>query len=148
MKALSDLLNRTPWWALLIGGLAVFLALGAFVTPYHIIDYKRDAATPEAKRQIKREIDNAFADNAIDIASNVIRSMRGATSDAARREELTSALQQLEDARRELRDAGSEVLRAKRQAAENVAEAVREASRAVEEAQKEAARALQEAGVQ
>ena len=74
MKSLSDSLYRTPWWALIVGGLLVFVALAAFVTPYHIIDYRQDAATPEEKSAIKREIDNAFADNAIDIGRSVVLS--------------------------------------------------------------------------
>jgi len=148
MKSLSDLIHRTPWWALLFGGLLALLGLAAFVTPYHIIDYRRDAASPEEKTAIKREIDNAFADNAIDIGRNVILSMRGATKDPRRREELDQALQSLDEARQELREAGAEVLRAKREAAQDVSQAVKEAADAIKEARKDAERALKEAGVE
>ncbi|HET7731641.1 MAG TPA: histidine kinase [Usitatibacter sp.] len=148
MKSVSDLIHRTPWWALLLAGLVTFLSLAAFVTPYHILDYRRDAASPEERRAIKREIDNAFADNAIDIARSVILSMRGATSDPARRDELNQALESLDEARRELREAGAEVLRAKRDAAHDVSQAVKEATDAIRRAQKDADKALAAAGVE
>src|SRR3954470_23172903 len=100
MKPLTDTIHRTPWWALFAGGLLILLALAAFVTPYHIIDYRKDAdASPEEKQAIKREIDNAFADNAIDIARGVLSSMRNATTDERRREELDQALESLDEAR-------------------------------------------------
>src|SRR5689334_19772037 len=125
MKALTDTIHRTPWWALFLGGLLILLALAAFVTPYHIIDYRKDRRATAAERQaIKREVDNAFADNAIDIARGVLRSMRNSTSDPGRREELEQALQSLDEARVELREAGREALRAKREAAADARQAV------------------------
>ena len=151
MKSLSDLIHRTPWWALLLGALVAFMALAAFVVPYHIIDYRRDArdaVSEEEQRAIKREIDNAFADNAIDIGRNVILGMRGATKDPKRQEELDQALESLDEARQELREAGAEAARAKRQAARDVSEAVKEASEAIKQAQKDAERSLKEAGLE
>jgi hypothetical protein len=32
MKPVSSLLHRTPWWALLLGGFALLVALGIFAT--------------------------------------------------------------------------------------------------------------------
>jgi hypothetical protein len=147
MKSVSDVIHATPWWALLLGALAVLVGLAAFVTPYHIIDYRRDAADPAQERAIKREIDNAFAEGAINVARNVIQQMRRGTSDPQRREELDVALRELDQARNELREAGREVLRAKREAAESVSGAIRDATRAIQEAQRDAARALEDAGV-
>src|SRR6476620_47933 len=49
-----------------------------------------------------------------------------------------------DDARTNLREAGVEVLRAKRQAAEDATQAVKEATAAIEEAQRQAAKALKE----
>ena len=85
MKPVSDLLHRTPWLVLLGGGFVAIFALALFVTPFHIIDLRHDDEGDPAQRQaIKREIDNAFADNALDIARGVLRGMRrskaGATS--------------------------------------------------------------------
>ena len=142
MKSFSDLLHKTPWWALLVTGLACLFALAAFVTPYHIIDYRNDGATPEARKAIKREIDNAFADNAIEIARGVLLGMRRQTTDPARREELDVALQGLDEARSELREAGREVLRSKREVLETTRDAARTARDAIREARRQAQDAI------
>ena len=147
MKSLTDLIHKTPWWALLFGGVAVLLALAAFVTPYHLIQYRKQGATPEQQQAIKHEIDNAFAENAIDIARGVLQSMIASTGDKARRTELEQALKELDGAREELRHAGSGVLRAKREALETTREALRSATDAIREAHRDAEQALKDAGV-
>ena len=111
MKPLSDFIHRTPWWGLILGGIAVLLALAVLVTPFHLIQYGKVGATPEENRAIKREIDNTFAEGALDVARSAILTMRGATQDPARREELDRALEELDNARSELRDAGREAVR-------------------------------------
>ncbi len=148
MKPLSDLLHRTPWWALLFGGVAVILALAFFVTPFHMIEYHKEGATPEENRAIKREIDNTFAEGAMDIARRTILALRGATSDPARREEFDRALEELDSARAELRDAGREVIRAKREAIETAREAAQDAASAIEDARRSAEEALRDAGLE
>src|SRR3954470_23094039 len=147
MKPLSDLIHRTPWLLLLGGGFAGLVALALFVTPYHIIELKDDSADPAERQAIKREIDNAFADNALDIARGVLKGMQKATSDPARREELDQALESLDEARTELREAGVEVLRAKREAVQDTGQALKEATDAIRQAQKDAERALNDAGI-
>ncbi len=148
MKPLSDLIHRTPWWAVVAGGIAVILGLAVFVTPFHLIEYRKEGATPEETKAIKREIDNTFAEGALEVARSAILTMRGATHDPARREELDRALAELDSARDELRDAGREVLRAKREAADTVREATREAASAIDEARRSAEVALREAGIE
>ena len=142
MKSVSDLLHRTPWWALIFGGLAAFAGLAFFATPYHIIQYRDDGKTVEESRAIKREIDNAFAENAINLGRGVVRGMLARTTDPQRREELEQALQGLEEARGELRQAGAEVLRAKREALSAAREATRNVQDAVRNAQRETAKVL------
>ena len=154
MKSFSDVLNRTPWWALVFGGFAVIAALAVVVTPFHLIEYRQEGETPEERKAIKREVDNTFAEGAMDIARSAILTMRSATSDAARREELDRALEEIESARAELRDAGREVRRAQREASraqreavDSAREAAREAASAIEDARKSAEKALLGAGV-
>ena len=147
MKSASELLHRTPWWALLAGGLAVAVALAVFTTPMRVLQLEKTGATPEERRAIKREVDITFSESAIDLARGVVKEMRDHTRDQARREELDHALEQMDAARENLREAGAEVLRAKREAGAQASEAVREAERAVEEARREAERAMKEAGV-
>ena len=103
---------------MILAGLATFAGLAFFVTPYHIIQYRDDGKTTEETRAIKREIDNAFAENAINVGRSVVRGMLARTTDPDRRAELEQALSGLEEARTELRVAGAEVLRAKREALE------------------------------
>ncbi|HEX4781275.1 MAG TPA: histidine kinase [Usitatibacter sp.] len=148
MKPVSDTLHRIPWWALLLGGFALLVALGIFATPFHVIELDKSGSTPAERRAIKSEINSAFSESALDIAHGVVKNMRDRTRDPDRREELDQALEELNNAREGLREAGAEVLRAKRQAAEDVSGAVAEARRAIVEAQAQSARALKGAGVE
>jgi hypothetical protein len=148
MKPLSDFLHRTPWWALVLGGLATLMALAVVVTPFHLIEYRQEGATPEENRAIKREIDNTFAEGALDVARSAIVTLRSATTDAARRAELDRALEELDSAKSELRDAGREALQARREAVDAAREATREAASAIEEARRSAEQALKDAGLE
>ena len=143
MKSVTDILHRTPWWALLFTALAIFVALAVFVTPYHILQYREDGGkTTEESRAIKRELDNAFAENAINVGRGVIRGMLSRTTDPERRAELEEALHGLEEARRELRDAGTEALRTKREALASARQATRASLEAIRNARREAEAAL------
>ena len=148
MKAVSTFLHRTPWWALIVGGFALLVALAIFTTPFHTLQLDKSGATPEENRAIKSEINSAFSESAIDLARAVVREMLDHTKDAVRKEELRQALTELDTARESVREAGAEVLRAKRQAADDVTGALKEAHAAINEARKEAGRALKDAGVE
>jgi len=144
MKSLSELLHRTPWWALILACFASLAGLAFFVTPYHIIQYRDDGRTAEESRAIKREIDNAFAENAINLGRGVVKGMLARTTDPERRAELEQALHGLEEARTELREAGSEVVRAKREALAAARESTRNVREAVRNAQREIENAIRE----
>src|SRR5436190_14586479 len=146
MKFLTDLLYKTPWWILIGGGLLTLAALAVFVTPFQLIRLEKAGGTVEQKRQIKREIDSAFSEGAIDVARGIVKELRTHTKDPERRAELDQALAEIDQARTELRQAGREVLQAKREAAQSVTDAVRDATRAITDAQREVARTLKEAG--
>ncbi len=148
MKSVSTFLNRTPWWALLAGGFVLFIALAIFATPFHTIQLDKSGATPAENRAIKSEINSAFSESAIDLATGVVREMLEHTRDPERKNELRQALTELATARDSVREAGAEVLRAKRQAAEDVRGALKDARAAIREAKREAARALKDAGVE
>jgi hypothetical protein len=147
MKFLSDLIHKTPWWFLVGGGLVTLAALAVFVTPFQLIRLEKSAASSEQKRAIQREIDFAFSEGAIDVARGIVKELKSHTKDPARKAELEQALAEIDQARAELREAGRDVVRAKREAAQGVSEAVREATRAITDAQRDAARALKDAGV-
>src|SRR5438477_1670136 len=144
MASVSNLLHRTPWWALLGGGLALFLLLAVFTTPYHLMRLEKSGATPEENRAIKSEINTAFSESAIDIARGVVKQMRDSTKDPDAKRELDDALREIEQAKRELREQTREAAAEKRRAAE---EAAREATRAIAEAQRQTERVLKDAGI-
>jgi Histidine kinase len=148
MKAVSSFLHRTPWWALLGGGFVLLLALGIFTTPFHTIQLDKSGATAAENRAIKSEINSAFSDSAIELARGVVKEMMEHTKDPERKEELRDALAELDSARQSMREAGADVVRAKRQAAEDVTGALKDARTRIKEARKEAARALKEARVE
>jgi len=148
MKSISQLLHKTPWWALLFGGLATFAALAVFVTPYHILEYSGQGRATEESRAIKREVDNAFAENAINVGRGVIRGMLSRTTDPERRAELEEALSGLEEARKELREAGTEALRTKREALQSARQATRAAQEAIRNARRETEKALRRTPVE
>jgi two-component sensor histidine kinase len=145
---LTNLLNRTPWWGLLAGGFGLFIALALFVTPFQSIKLGHSGTTPEENRAINREIDVAFSESAIDVARSVVRELRERANDPQSREDLDRALQEMETARENLREAGAEAARAKRAAVEDVTRAMKDAQQAIRAAQKETAKALKDAGVE
>jgi hypothetical protein len=144
MKSVTDVLHRTPWWALIFAAIATLVALAIFVTPYHILQYRDDAKSRDESRAIQREIDNAFAENAISVGRNVVRGMLARTKDPDRRAELEEALAGLEEAREELRLAGTEALRARKETMAAVKEAQRTTLEAVRKARRETEAALKE----
>jgi len=147
MKGLSNLLHRTPWWALVGGGFVLFVGLVLYVTPFHLIRLERSGATPAENRAIKREIDSTFSEGALDMARGIVRELRSHSRDPARREELDRALDEIDQARDTVREAGREVDRARRDSSAEVAGAVSEADRAIADAKRQASKALEDAGV-
>ena len=146
MKPVSNFLHSTPWWAMLAGGMALLIGLAVFTTPFHLIRLEKSGATPEENRAIKSEINSAFSEGAVDLARGIVKELYDHTRDPVRREELARALEEIEQARESLREAGAEVIRAKRQAAEDVSGAVKDVTTAIADAQREAERALKDAG--
>ena len=146
MKPVSNFLHRTPWWAMLLGGFVLLVGLALFATPFHLIELDKKGATPAERRAIKSEINSAFSESALDIAHGVVKNMRDRTRDPDTRAELDNALEELNSARDNLREAGQEAARAKREAAASVSEAVKEARRSLAAAKQQADQALKDAG--
>jgi Histidine kinase len=147
MKSISTVLHDTPWWLLLTVSVGVLLALAVFTLPLGVMHLDDQASTPQEKKAINAEIDTAFSESALNIGRGVLKEMIAHTNDPERRTELEDALREVDSARDTMREAGKEVIRAKRQAADDVVEAIKEAHRAIKDAKRETARALKEAGV-
>ena len=133
-KALGTLIHRTPWWGVAILGFFTLVMLVMFATPVHVLRLAESGATPGEKRAIKREIDLAFGDSALNVAEGIVGTMRERAGDPARKAELDRALMEIERARRELSNAQADVGNAMRSASREAAEAAQEAAREVAQA--------------
>src|SRR5512140_2414371 len=101
-KAIGNFLYRTPWWAMGLLGLSMLALLVVFAAPMHVLRLQESGSTPEEKRAIKREIDRAFGDSALNVAENIVGVMKDRASDPARRQELDQALKEIAQARKEI----------------------------------------------
>ena len=160
-RKFGDFLYRTPWWGLLAGGVAVLIALAMFAVPIHVLRLSDRAKTPEERSAIKREINLAFGDRALDIAQSVVGTMRSRATDPERRRELDQALAEMARARKELSAARSGIggtiesanesaesaLEAANNAAESALTSAIEAREALEEARNDAVARLREHGL-
>lgn len=158
-RTFGNFLYRTPWWALILLGFTTLVILGLFVTPFHVISLQKSGSTPEQNQAIKREIDVNFGQSALGVAEEVVRALQRSSRDPARVAEFDRAIQEIDRARREIREelgsansakdgSASGARRAARQAAYEAAqeayESAVEAREAVEESQQEIRRSLQE----
>lgn len=127
-KALGNFIYRTPWWGVAIFGGFTLVTLVMFTTPIHVIRLADSGATPGEKRAIKREIDLAFGDSALNVAEGIVGTMRERAGDPARKAELDRALSEIERARKELSNAKADAGSAMRSAAREAADAAHEAA--------------------
>ena len=161
-KSLGNFIFRTPWWGIALFGLFTMVALVMFTTPIHVIRLAESGATAGEKRAIKREIDLAFGDSALNVAEGIVATMKERANDPARKAELDRALSEIERARKELSKAQAKVGSDMRAAAEDAAVAAQEtatevaqtaiesaieARETIEEAKREALDKLRDKGV-
>jgi hypothetical protein len=148
-KAIGNFLHRTPWWALALLGLSTLVLLVVFAAPFHVLRLQESGNTPEEKRAIKREIDKAFGDSALNVAENIVGVMKDRAADPARRLELEQALREIAQARKDIYAAQREAQNAAREAMNEVQntalEAARDGAHAALEAATEAREAIEEA---
>ena len=130
-KSLGNLIHRTPWWGVAILGFFALVTLVMFATPIHVIRLAESGATPGEKRAIKREIDLAFGDSALNVAEGIVGTMKERANDPARKAELDRALSEIERARKELSNAQAQIGTTMRSAAREAAAAAHEAAREV-----------------
>ncbi len=161
-KALGNIIYKTPWWGVAIFGVLTLISLVMFATPIQVMRLAESGATAEEKRAIKREIDLAFGDNALNVAEGVVSTLKERANDPARKAEFDRALAEIERARKELSKSQTEIGSTMRAAAREAAQAANEAARdvaqaaiesaveareTVEEARKEALDKLRDKGI-
>ena len=127
-KALGNFIHRTPWWGVAIFGFFTLVLLVLFTTPINVIRLSESGATAAEKRAIKREIDLAFGDSALNVAEGIVGTLKQRASDPSTRADLDRALADIERARKEHSSAQSEVGRAMRSAAADATESARDAA--------------------
>jgi hypothetical protein len=161
-KSLGNLIHRTPWWGLILGGVVILAALVMFATPIHLLRLSDSGKTPGEKSAIKREINLAFGDRALTVAESVVGTMKARATDPDRIRELDHALAEMARARDELsraqagisdvvgesaRNAADAALETATAAAESALESATEAREAIEEARGDAIQKLQVKGI-
>ena len=148
-KAFGSFIHKTPWWAMVAGGLLVLIGLVMFAVPIQVIRLHDSGATPQERKAIDREINLAFGDTALNFAEDVVRAMRERAHDPDRQRELDHALSEIARAKKELSAAQTDVSRAARESAQESAdaalEAALEAADAALDAAVEARQAVEEA---
>lgn len=144
-KFLGNAIYKTPWWAMLLGGLFVLLLLALFTVPTNVIKLTDANANAAERRAVQREVDLAMKDSALGLAERVVTSMVERTSDAGRRAELEQALRDIAEARKEMAVVAGD---AERAIADATGEATREAKRMAKEAATNARERAREAAVQ
>ncbi len=137
-KPLSLLIFKTPWWAMLLGGVVILLTLVMFALPFQVLRLTGHADTPQEKRAIQFEINQAFKDGGLSVAEHIVGAMKDRSQDPDRKRELERALAEIERARNEVSSAGDE-------AAQGVREAADEALGTAEDAAQEALDVAQQA---
>jgi hypothetical protein len=161
-KAFGNLIHRTPWWGMILGGIATLAVLVLFTLPVQVIRLVDSGATPAENRAIQREIGLAVGSRALDLATGVITTLRERVTTPERRDEFERALAEIERARVELlraqsagyesviesaREAADSALETATSAAESALDAAVEARQAVEEARADAIERLRDKGV-
>ena len=147
-KAIGNFLHRTPWWAMGLLGLSMLVLLAVFAAPIHVLRLQESGTTPEEKRAIKREIDRAFGDGALNVAENIVGVMKDRASDPARRAELEQALKEIAQARKDIFAAQRDAQNAAKGALKDAQEAAKEALKDAQDAAMEAARDGAQAAVE
>ncbi len=142
-KALGNLLHKTPWWAIALMGLFMFLVLALFTIPFNLISFADAGKTAAEQRAIQREVDRSFGDSALNVAERVVKAMAERTEDSARKVELEIALADIDAARNDLNETASETRRMRDEAqaaAKQQAKEARDAAREARDKAKEEAR--------
>lgn len=147
-KAIGDLIHKTPWWGMMVGGIATLAVLVLFALPVHTIRLVDSGSTPAENRAIQREIGLTVGNRALDLASAVLGAMRDRSTDPDRRREFEHALTEVNRARDALaraQTAGYDtVIDSAREAADAALESAADAAESALEAAVEAREAVQE----
>jgi len=161
-KATGNLIHKTPWWGMVVGGIVTLAVLVLFALPVQVIRLVDSGTTPAENRAIQREIGLEVGGRALGLATGVISALKERVTTPERNNEFERALAEIERARAELiraqaagydsviesaREAADSALETAASAAESALDAAVEAREAVEEARNDAIERLRDKGV-
>jgi hypothetical protein len=161
-KATGNLIHRTPWWGMILGGIVTLAVLVLFALPVQVIRLVDSGTTPAENRAIQREIGLEVGGRALGLATGVISALKERVTTPERHNEFERALAEIERARAELiraqaagydsviesaREAADSALETATNAAESALDAAVEAREAVEEARNDTIARLRDKGV-
>jgi hypothetical protein len=161
-KAIGDLIHKTPWWGLILGGISTLTLLVLFTLPVQVIRLVDSGESPAERHAIQREVGLAVGSKALNLAQGVVSTIKERTTDPERLRELERALSEIERARSELvlaqngldesvadraREAAEAAMDAAIESAEDALEAAVEARQSIEETKRDALDRLRDKGV-
>ena len=161
-KTIGDLIHKTPWWGLILGGSSTLTLLVLFTLSVQVIRLVDSGASPAERHAIQREVGLAVGSKALKLAQGVVSTIRDRATDPERLLELERALSEIERARSKLtqaqngmeeamaesaREAAEVAMEAATEAAESALEAATDARLVVEETKQDAIERLRDKGV-
>ena len=161
-KAIGNLIHKTPWWGLILGGISTLVLLVLFTLPVQVIGLMDSGETPAERHAIQREIGLTVGGKALNLAQGVVSTIKERTTDPERLRELERALVEIEHARSELtqeqsgveeamaedaREAAQTAMEAATDAAQEALYAATEARQAIEDTKRDALERLRATGV-
>ena len=161
-KAIGNLIHKTLWWGLILGGISTLVLLVLFTLPVQVIGLMDSGETRAERNAIQRELGLTVGGKALNLAQGVVRTIKERTTDPERLRELERALVKIEHARSELtqeqsgveeamaedaREAAQAAMEAATDAAQEALYAATEARQAIEDTKRDALERLRATGV-
>lgn len=128
LQKTADLIRKTPWLLLLLGGVATLALLVLLGLPMQVIHLADSGDTLAERHAIQHTIRVAAGNRALDVAQGVVQNLRDRTTDAERQRELDRTLAEITHARGELAEAYTGLADAAHESARDAAEAAHEAA--------------------
>jgi two-component sensor histidine kinase len=131
-KRVSNWIARMPWWALLLGGPALIVAMSLLTAHFATSDEALEAAapTPEMKRAIRLEREKAARELGLRITKQALEKVERVIPDPEAKADIEDALREIEQATREIEEAKASANLSRDEARQQIDEAKRQIAEA------------------